>query len=686
MSERQLEDEQLLRILGENSREGMVLLSGRYLGLVWYEVSKYLENVEDVKECVNDTFAEFYFRREYFDVKKSSIAHYLVTIARNQSVSRWRKEKLRVTEAILTEQGNEDSEICRAEMRVDVEQALHTLKEEDAELIRMKYYDGKTIKEAAESLGLPYETVKKRHRRALGKLSRVLLIILLWMMLAITAFGVYKGLVYLEIIPEWSVLEKNFGGDEKKNSENHVGDVEIKERSFPEAKKEEKKEEESEDVVDEGDAPFIPETYVPGFGLNEKPGKAIYVLTGPVSANSDKIAISLDEAYYQDGILQIRGIKCLKNVEYGTQEYWDLMDLDAAAVAVDGVEWELIYAGRAERMTDDYVEVAEWYFRNPIHDEEKEKLNLVFSYYGLEITLVITEEKEILLEENGAVVMQMEKYGGLTAIARREDGRLIVAIQPVDRGETYRTLPGLIRGAFGDVYAEGLTVTAEDGTCLMGECVHYKPMGKERYFEWDFGVAEPGEYTLYVPFVIQQPNRKEELRMPIDIEKLCWEDREYGIPGAFLRVENCIWQGKEDAYGIWKDIYDTYLLRVKCRAADEEHTVLKYAFWGDEMERWPEDIIVDVNAALAEKEAEGAFAPPTDGGRPLVNVYPEGEMETLNAGDENGVAEMKLKVNKLYYDASTFALVYPLDGYMNGESPSVDMRWNQEFHLTFTVE
>ena len=43
---------------------------------------------------------------------------------------------------------------------------------DEAELIRMKYFGGMSIREIADSLELPYETVKKRHQRTLHKLRR----------------------------------------------------------------------------------------------------------------------------------------------------------------------------------------------------------------------------------------------------------------------------------------------------------------------------------------------------------------------------------------------------------------------------------------------------------------------------------------------------------------------------------
>lgn len=55
---------------------------------------------------------------------------------------------------------------------------MAVLKPEDLDIIRMKYYGGMTIQEIADSLGLPYETVKKRHQRSLSKMHLAMIAVL----------------------------------------------------------------------------------------------------------------------------------------------------------------------------------------------------------------------------------------------------------------------------------------------------------------------------------------------------------------------------------------------------------------------------------------------------------------------------------------------------------------------------
>ncbi len=72
----------------------------------------------------------------------------------------------------------------QVDRKLNLEKAMAVLKPEDLDIIRMKYYGGMTIQEIADSLGLPYETVKKRHQRSLSKM-RLAMIAVLVLLLAL---------------------------------------------------------------------------------------------------------------------------------------------------------------------------------------------------------------------------------------------------------------------------------------------------------------------------------------------------------------------------------------------------------------------------------------------------------------------------------------------------------------------
>lgn len=168
----------------------------QYGPLIWKIVSAYLDNPDDIQECVNDTFCELYLHGERYDPDKGSYAAFLSAAARNKAIDRYRKNQnlssgflsgstkpwfRRIPDAVsgttekkltLEEFPAPDDMAEKIAQRLDLEEAIASLKPEEAELIRMKYFDGMTIREIAASLDLPYETVKKRHQRSLHKLRR----------------------------------------------------------------------------------------------------------------------------------------------------------------------------------------------------------------------------------------------------------------------------------------------------------------------------------------------------------------------------------------------------------------------------------------------------------------------------------------------------------------------------------
>ena len=183
-------------------------LMKQYAALVWKTAATHLENPEDVKECVNDTFLELYLHPDRYDPEKGSYAAFLCTIARRRAVSLYRKNAVpepmasAADPAVLADPVDMEEEIAD---RLDLEAALQALKPEEFDIIRMKYYDGMTIKEIADSLNLPYEAVKKRHQRSLTKLQKALTIGLILALIAALAACAYVVLRYFGIVPGYGV-------------------------------------------------------------------------------------------------------------------------------------------------------------------------------------------------------------------------------------------------------------------------------------------------------------------------------------------------------------------------------------------------------------------------------------------------------------------------------------------------
>lgn len=171
---------QLLQMLQHDIEEGAAALLEEYTGLLWAVCRRRLENEEDIRECVNSTFAEFCLHMERFDAQQSSLKNYLCRIADRRAVDCWRRNlrSAKAEEAVRQKYNacQDDFERMTADR---LEEALAMLPAEDEAILRMKYYEGLSYQEIAEQLGLNYEAVKKRGIRSRKKLMNLLLVLAL---------------------------------------------------------------------------------------------------------------------------------------------------------------------------------------------------------------------------------------------------------------------------------------------------------------------------------------------------------------------------------------------------------------------------------------------------------------------------------------------------------------------------
>ncbi len=182
-------DEVLINRLQEDVESGITLIMEQYAGILWTVCSNRLENCEDVKECVNDVFAEFCLDYKKFDKKKGDLKSYLCRIADRRAIDKYREnlrqiEKEDALARNLSERWEAKETVFDTET---LEEALDSLAPIDSQILRMKYYDGLSYKEIASQIHLDYEIVKKRSQRSKKKLLRILLLGLLLAALAACA-------------------------------------------------------------------------------------------------------------------------------------------------------------------------------------------------------------------------------------------------------------------------------------------------------------------------------------------------------------------------------------------------------------------------------------------------------------------------------------------------------------------
>ncbi len=137
-------------------------------------------SAEIVDELVQEAMLKAWTKAKYFDPNKAAVSTWLFTIARNCRIDYLRKA-MRVNENLsaddiwaVSEEPEPYTYLEQDKAGQSVHKALESLPDEQADVIRRIYLEGKTHSEIATITGLPLGTVKSRARLAMGRLRTIM--------------------------------------------------------------------------------------------------------------------------------------------------------------------------------------------------------------------------------------------------------------------------------------------------------------------------------------------------------------------------------------------------------------------------------------------------------------------------------------------------------------------------------
>ncbi len=156
---------------------------GRLFGYYAPRVKSYLRRIgapDDVAEdLVQEVMIAVWRRAHQFDPAKAALSTWVYTIARNKRIDAFRRESH--PDVDLSDPALEPPAAPRGDTHVETEllkdgirRAIEHLPREQAELLRIFYFEDKTHSAIADELGLPLGTVKSRLRLAVAKLRALL--------------------------------------------------------------------------------------------------------------------------------------------------------------------------------------------------------------------------------------------------------------------------------------------------------------------------------------------------------------------------------------------------------------------------------------------------------------------------------------------------------------------------------
>lgn len=137
------------------------------------------------EELVQETMVQLWRRAASFDPARAGLATWLYTIARNLRIDRHRRDAgLDAASEPLDELGADapgadpdhapEARLLAAERENHVRAALAALPPEQAQVLRLSFYEEQAHAAIAHELGLPLGTVKSRIRLAVTQLRRLL--------------------------------------------------------------------------------------------------------------------------------------------------------------------------------------------------------------------------------------------------------------------------------------------------------------------------------------------------------------------------------------------------------------------------------------------------------------------------------------------------------------------------------
>lgn len=141
-------------------------------GLLQYACYR-LGNLHDAEDAVQDVFVKLHQRLSEGGEEIKNLPAYLYRMLANLCVSHRRKTKLTPTVPLegVPEPMAPEPENFEQEFRL-VNRLLSEIPDEQAEVIRLRFYGDKSFQEIADILGIPLTTAKSRFAYGLEKIKR----------------------------------------------------------------------------------------------------------------------------------------------------------------------------------------------------------------------------------------------------------------------------------------------------------------------------------------------------------------------------------------------------------------------------------------------------------------------------------------------------------------------------------
>jgi RNA polymerase sigma factor (sigma-70 family) len=169
-------DDELIISFREGNDLAFITLYNRYKYAVYNFCLKMLADSDTAKDVVQSVFIKIYEKRGQLE-QPGSFRQWLFAIARNESISYFRKNKIFSPLHEKMENTNSDNTISAVERDSEialVNNAIAQLEPDLREVIILREYQSLSYREIGEIVGIPEKTVKSRLYRARQMMYEIL--------------------------------------------------------------------------------------------------------------------------------------------------------------------------------------------------------------------------------------------------------------------------------------------------------------------------------------------------------------------------------------------------------------------------------------------------------------------------------------------------------------------------------
>jgi RNA polymerase sigma-70 factor, ECF subfamily len=176
-------DKKLIEDFLAGDQAAFEILLQRYIKSIYNFLYHLTSDSSILDDLTQATFIKAWKNIRKFDREKS-FRNWIFTIAKNTTFDYFKKKKTVPFSFFEDSEGNSrlenisdetipsDEIIIRAQTVEELEAKLKKIPEQYRVILLMHYQDDLSLQEIAEILGLPYNTVKSQHTRALARLRR----------------------------------------------------------------------------------------------------------------------------------------------------------------------------------------------------------------------------------------------------------------------------------------------------------------------------------------------------------------------------------------------------------------------------------------------------------------------------------------------------------------------------------